>query len=471
MLQPVNRLPPEILSRIARDVPHKYSNIDAQRIIPLTHVCRYWRASIVSIPGNWTLISSCSKLLAALSLERARAAPLEVSLFMNEVREQPGFTDSLIPYLQNVDTLRISELTTVEEFTQTLPNFPHSTPNLRSLELSLSDEAQNWDPYVDPFGLFPSTLSDLSLHDIPLYPSFLNIRTLTQFAFHNQKFILPLDTLSTILEGNRALESVTLMNHFPEIELPLQHPQRRAAIGDRLRYLRVHCWNAVVDAQILISTISLRRGAHLEISSGGDIGLDEILAGISTTHLANLPGPAFMEYESHPREIRLHGPNGTFSFNNFDGLGPLFIEFSVLPPLTDIREFRFIHRTLLIPPPGPEFSHRLTSFPALETLAIECDIEYDTDLSEALAPLMSNSSGHPSLKTLAFLNCVISDEFMEGLTQFASTRMNTALARLHRVVIVHRDGKFPKAVSIRALQGIVPVVDVRFGKELPADLT
>ena len=471
MLLPVNRLPPEILSRIARDVPHKYSNIDAQRIIPLTHVCRYWRAAIVSVPENWTLISSCSNLLAALSLERSRAAPLEVSLFMDEVREQPGFAGLLIPYLENVKILRISELTTVEEIAQTLPNFPLSTPNLQSLELSLSDEGDEWDPSVDPFGLFPPTLSDLSLHDIPLYPSFIDIRTLTQFTFHNQRFSLPLDTLSTVLEENQVLESVNLMNHFPEISPPLHLSQRRAAIGDRLRHLRIHCWSAVVDAQILISTISLRRGAHLEICSGCGIGLNEILSGISTTHLANLPGPTFMEYESHPREIRLHGPNGTFSFNNFDGLEPLFVEFSVLPPLTDVREFRFIHRTLLISPPGHELSHQLISLPALETLAIECDMECDSDLSDALSPLMSNASDHPSLKTLAFLNCVITDEFMKELTRFASNRKNTALAGLHRVVIVHTDGMFPSAASIRALQRIVPVVDVRFGKELPTDLT
>jgi len=186
------------------------------------------------------------------------------------------------------------------------------------------------------------------------------------------------------------------MNHFTQTEPPLQDPQRQAAVGDRLRYLRIHCWSTVVDAQILISAIPLGSGAHLEISSGCGIGLNEILSGISTTHLANLQGPAFLEYESHPREIRLHGPNGSFSFNNFDGLEDLFVEFPVLPSLTGIREFRFIHRTLLIAPPGPDLSHKLTSFPALETLAIECDTECDADLSGPLSPLMSSTSDHRS---------------------------------------------------------------------------
>ncbi|KAF9784596.1 hypothetical protein BJ322DRAFT_853518 [Thelephora terrestris] len=471
LLQPVNRLPPDIISRIARAVPHKYSNFDAQRIIPLTHVCRYWRASIVSTPENWTLVSSCSKLLAALSLERSASSPLEVSLFMDEVKERPGVTDLLIPYLRSVETLRISELTTTEEIARTLPNFPHSMPNLRSLELSLSDEGDNWDPSFDPFGLFPHTLSDLSLHDVPLYPSFLNIRALTQFTFFNQKSTLPMDTLLTFLEENRALESVTIMYHFPEIESPPRRPQHRTVVGDRLRFLRIQCWSAVADAKFLISSITLGKGAHLEISSGCGVGFNEILSGVSTTHLENLPGPTFMEYESHPREIRLRGPNGSFSFNSFDGLEGLFIELPALPPLTHIREFRLVHRTLLLPPPGPELSYQLSSFPALETLAIECDVECNTDLSGALSPLLSKASAHPSLKTLAFLNCVITDEFVEGLTRFASNREKTASARLYRVVIVHRDGRFPSAGLIRALKRRVPVVDVRFGKELPTDLT
>ena len=226
-----------------------------------------------------------------------------------------------------------------------------------------------------------------------------------------------------------------------------------------------------MDAQFLVSSIALGRGAHLEISSGCGVGLNWILSGVSTAHLANLPGPTLMEYESHPREIRLRGPNGTFSFNSLVGLGSLFVEFPALPPLTNIREFRLIHRTSLLPPPGPEVSHQLSSFPALETLAIECGVECNTDLSDALSPLLSKPSAHPSLKTLAFLNCAIADEFVEELTRFALARENTVSAGLHRVVIVHRDGRFPSADLVRALQRHVPVVDVLFGKELPKDLT
>ena len=143
------------------------------------------------------------------------------------------------------------------------------------------------------------------------------------------------------------------------------------------------------------------------------------------------------------------------------------MEFPLLS-LTDVRELRFKHRS-----PGrlrsslspPVFNP--SSFPILETLAVECD----TDVLHFLSALLPNPSALRSLKTLAFFNCVITEDFMEKLTRFASDRENTTSARLYHVVIVDEDGRFPSAASIRALGRHVPVVDVRFGTELPKDLT
>jgi len=59
---------------------------------------------------------------------------------------------------------------------------------------------------------------------------------------------------------------------------------------------------------------------------------------------------------------------------------------------------------------------------------------------------------------------------MRELTRFASNRKNTDSARLHRVVIVHWEGKFPSIASIRKLEKHVPVVDVRISSVLPGDL-
>jgi len=110
----------------------------------------------------------------------------------------------------------------------------------------------------------------------------------------------------------------------------------------------------------------------------------------------------------------------------------------------------------------------LTSFPRLETLVVESG----TDVLHILSDLLSNPSSSPTLKTLAFLNCNLSEEFMGGLTKFASERQVTTTSTwLYRVLIVRKDGVFPTAASIRRLGSYVKVVEVRMGEKLPTDLT
>jgi len=223
------------------------------------------------------------------------------------------------------------------------------------------------------------------------------------------------------------------------------------------------------ETRALIPNIALQRGAHLEMAyCGRHTGLNDILTGISTTHLSNLPSPAFIEYQIHPREIQLFGPNGRFSFigsHVFSEYDP-FVEFPLLP-LANVRELRLRHcsqwsKFYPKPPTLP-----LAFFPALETLSIEGE----ANILHRLSTLLSNPSSSPSLKTLAFLDCDISSQFMEELKRFASDRKNTTSARLHHVIIVDSGGKFPSTGSIDWLKEHIPTVDVRRGTMLPADLT
>ena len=98
--------------------------------IVLTHVCRYWREFIISTPWNWTLISSRDKGLPALSLKRSKAAPLKLHLQMGEIRGVPEFSDLIMPYTRNAETLQAEGILSVEELMQKLSNFPQSMPNL-----------------------------------------------------------------------------------------------------------------------------------------------------------------------------------------------------------------------------------------------------------------------------------------------------------------------------------------------------
>jgi len=273
-----------------------------------------------------------------------------------------------------------------------------------------------------------------------------------------------LDTILDFLEENHSLRSATLWVSF--VDFSLRSSQHKSPVRNQLQHLSLSC-RYVTEVQALISNIALQRGAHLEIMYYvRNAGLNEILTGVSTTHLSNLPSPTSIEYETHPRCIRLSGPNGRFSF----GSSPLatidfFVEFPLLP-LANVREFRLIHRKSSNPPPLNPVTNYLSFFPSLETLAVECE----TGIPQ-LSTLLSNPSSPPSLTTLAFFNCDLSEDFMGELTQFASDRKNTTSARLHRVVIVDSGGKFPSPTSVDALEDQVPVVEIKRGKKLPTDLT
>ena len=452
MLLSVNRLPPEIISSIARCV------LDTRSIISLTHVCRYWRDSIISSPDNWTLIFSERRHLAALSLERAKAAPLTIHLNVDKLNRDPGFLDLLLPHAQNIIFLSVTSFLTIEELTKTLPSLLESIPNLQSLTLAKSRRA-DWAQVIDPFDFSAHTLRDLSLHNIPLYHSFLSLRSLSKLRLVDYHFNLHLDTLLNFLEENHSLESVDLMIGF--VEPPLRRSQRRNPIGNRLQHLSISC-NNTMDGRALISSITLRRGGALEVyCDSGDLGLTDILSGVSLSHLPNLSSPTFMEYRSYQRRIRLLGQDGSFLFDDYSNSENPFQEFPLLP-LDSIREFRLEHRALSIPT-----KLHLSSFPSLEVLAIDGGT-YNSPLSIVFPGPTSPSS----LKTLALLDFGVTEDFIAELTQFASNRKSTASASLNRVVILNSsNGRLPSAASVERLRKRAPVVEVMQGKKLPKDLS
>ena len=381
-----------------------------------------------------------------------------MDLDMSQVRTKPGFVDLITPCFHNVETLEFRNLMNVDDLNRTLPNFPQTMPNLRSLDLSLSDPGPDWDSSIDPFGFFSSTLTHLFLCDIPLYPSFLNLRTLTRLTLQNYSFSLPLDTLLTMLEENRSLERVILRIQFTKRSL--RNSQRRAPIRNQLSQLSVTYYDAEV-AKALISRIPLRRGAKLEIRSlCENAGLSNLLSSVSATFLGNLASTTRME--SCGGGIQMLGPNGSFSFS---GRSISVVPLVGLSPLSfaKIRELH-LERGVSVTSPRA-FDPSL--FPALEALAIK---RY-TNALVGLSALLSTPASSPLLKTLAFLDCDLSDDFMKELTRFVFDRKGTISAWLYRVVIVHPHGNFPSAASIHALGGHVPVVDVRFGTKLPIDLT
>ena len=457
-MQPVNRLPPEILSHVAQYLIGDDED-DAISVVPLTHVCRYWRESIISTPEIWTLISDKNGNMTAVCLQRAKAAPLKITL---RVPLDSSFHDIFAPYLQNTRTLAVHSMSTIEKLRSVFPNFPQSMPALRSLELIRSEDIA-WDDTIDPFESFLPPFERLQLTGLPLYASLLKVGTLTEFTISNCWFDLHLDTLLDFLEGNHSLEKVTLDLFFSGTYL--LKSRRKIAMKNQLRCLSINCCK---DAKALITSIPLRRGADLHIHlEDEDLKLNDFLPEISAAHLSSPPSPTFFQLGHGPltKHITLDGPSGKLSFFGLSEVS--FADLTVLP-LANVREVCLYYRKETTKtthkPPAFYPSH----FPALETLTVDCNV----DVLPVLSVLLSNSPPSPSLKTIGFLNCELSQGFMEELTRFASERQNIPTStRLHRIQIVHSDGVFPSIASVRKLRMYVRIVEVRAEDGFSMDLT
>ena len=458
-MRPVNRLPPEILSHIALYLIGDDGD-DAISVVPLTHVCRYWRESIISTPEIWTLISGKNEDMTTVCLERVKAVPLKITLHMPL---GSSFTDIFAPYVQNTRTLVVHSISTIGELASVFPNFLRSMPTLRSLELIQLQDTR-WDQTTDPFGSFIPPLERLRLRGIPLYPSLLGLGTLTEFTISHHRFLLGLDTLLDFLEGNHSLERLTLDIYFPDISL--LESRRKTAMKNRLQYLSIECRDTA-DARALISSIPLQRGASLRIHlTGPDRTLSDFFPDFSAAHLSDPPSPTFFQlgHGSPTNHIMLDGPGGKLSFHRLSWQEVSFAAVAVLP-LANVRGVHLIYREKVTLEPPVFYS---SYFPALETLTIDCD----GGVADILSVLLSNSPPSPSLKTIGFLNCDLSEEVMEGLTKFASERQNIPTSTwLHRVQITHSDGVFPSATSIRRLRKYVKVVEARIEDKFSKDLT
>ena len=398
--------------------------------------------------------------MVAVSLERAKAAPLQISLLMPKAETYTSFPNILIPYFQNTRNLIVRTPSSTDAFAKVLPDFPQSMPALQSLVM---EAIPNWDRFPDLFEQFVPPLKYLMLMDVPLYPSLLSLRSLTEFTIQDYQLDLHIDTLLDFLEGNKSLESADLAIYF--VDASLSASRRRSPIRNQLRHLSIR-YGSVRDIRTLVSSIPLRRGAELSIYVGDQTAkLGDIFPDISTMHPSNLPGPTFLEMQEYhcAAQLLLRGPGGALQAYRPSPPEKSFLDFVALPsvPFTSVREIRLLcyYETTL----SALVSH-LPHSPLLETLVVG----YGVNLQHVLSPLLYNPSSLPSLKTLAIINCDLSEDFMEELIKFASERKSAnTTACIDYVLILHGYGTFPSDASIDRLKGCVRIVDTRAEYSLP----
>ena len=265
-MQPVNRLHPEIITLCATLV----SDNDPRPIIPLTHVCQYWRRTITSSPGNWASIGSLWKKLVPLCLERAGTVPLTTNILGRQgVRGDKEFLQALVPHISRTFNLSVTWCLPTDNIARSLPDlFDSSMPNLTFLELHQSGE---------PPHLFQS--SDVA--QPPLFSEFFKAQVVAFISsilvscnvqdFHSRRVetceirIVRYETpfrferLLELLHSNKNLESVILDLRFSKVSVPAR-PEGKVSLS-KLRSLSFRC-AGTADPRALLSYLSIPRGSH-----------------------------------------------------------------------------------------------------------------------------------------------------------------------------------------------------------------
>ena len=391
-LRSINRLPPEILALCAAFVPRT----DPWSILSLIYVCRYWREVITADPGSWTLIDSGWKRSAPLCPERTGTAPLTANILASDIKSDKCFLQTLLPHLHRISNISLTGY--VEPYGDIQKIFAglfvSPMPNITSLSLDF--------PRIPP-------------HFIPS-----DIKSLVELKLAH--YCDPFQNLIELLESNPNLEVVELDIGSWSAEASGSTTQERAVSLPRLQHLEITCGHPS-EARTLFSSLSLPRGVKIGVQGSNlnpcvDLApflphpptpIRDVLAPVTTIKYLRYVGGG----------VHLFGNGGSFSFHSGESPGKMY-EGMNLFAIGAVRELHIGRKDLNWP---------LKRLSALEALVI---IRSDLDPG-FLYPLMK-----PSLKTIAFFDCVVTQKTIDELKKVAEKRGQSETAvRLYRVVVVN----------------------------------
>ena len=462
LVQPANRLPPELLTSCATFV----SDADPRPIVPLTHVCRYWRESINRNARNWKSIGANWKKLVPLCLERAGEVPLVVDIVVPDSKGDETFLNALLPHVPRIGSLRLTGYSSAETLADDLPGF-FASPILRLTTLELQQTAvptqlfpSDHSPIPPPF-LVVSKLKSLSLTQTPLYPTLFNITSLVELKLIGYTNPFHFGTFLELLISNPSLELVVLDIQFTMSSVVI--PPARKAPLPRLQHLSITCFHPI-DSRGLLSCISLPRGVHLDVQYLTQMDQPPQLGSFlpsPPTSIHDLLAPiTTIKTQLTPQEFHLSGNGSVFTFRSPNTPRTVHWEL-MLFPCAGVRE---LHTNIY--PFGYNdvgISRVLAMLPALETLAIS-KTPFPHGLLSALTevPVLC-----PALRTIAFFDGDINSSIIKELGEAITKRRDSTTTRLYRVVIVNSTGAPPDLTSIKQLRKCVPCVEVRVDDKLP----
>ena len=252
-LQPMNLLPPEMVSRIAA---YLIDEVEYYRpLLAATHVSRYWRETILGCSSLWTSIDSRHPRLAIICMERSNTARLAVKLRPSATLD---FISKLRLHLGRIKALDIKM--PPSDFQTLLPQLNPDSMRLESMTLDLNSV------YPLPCVSFPPLLSlDMSglkvlkVQNVSLMPPFFFPTNLSKLSIISSDGCL--STLLDLIAANPHLEEILIISRVSGLNYPL---------GDiislpHLRMLNVALpWHAI---RILLRRVSLPPGTNLIVTT------------------------------------------------------------------------------------------------------------------------------------------------------------------------------------------------------------
>lgn len=445
--QPCNRIPPEVVTRIAHycssptfDTPWYVC------LLKSTHLCHRWREIITSCPTLWALIRLQPPKIASIFLERSGDLPLNIYTLYDFCCEPA--------YLSRTKTLRLRE-SGIDGLSEIFSRLTVPSPVISEVIIEVTGSAYGYCPDLPPLFGDVSTIRSLSLDGLSFDTKFLHFTSLTSLNLDIPGVLLP--PFYHLLTANPTLESISISAWGA---IPAEEVDGPVIALNNLVTLR--CRDA---SKHLLSRLSLPRGTSIQIEDTGppldlshslpaSIANIQSLARIDYLRLTTTTGVAYSGQTTDTHKVEFVGCGGSLDVHwvvGHDGLR----EFDPRPlSLAHVKELSITHETILERPRASELDLlpllRVTG--SLEVLKLHsCP---PTDRRCILAPL-SDKNVCPSLHTVEIFRCSGQPRWLSSLRYLAMRRRNVGLPLRKVLVSPHPGVNSPIQGYVDELNGVL----------------
>ncbi|KAL0574623.1 hypothetical protein V5O48_007349, partial [Marasmius crinis-equi] len=278
-LQPINKIPPEVLAEIFMQTKQNLPSFlplvkggirsfDNHSWLSLVHVCRHWRGVVASYPTLWGTIDNLrGGEKPEICLKRSRSAPLDVFLSITGPEFAPISPELLESLGTHTSRFRQFHVNTDGWFSQTpiYQSLKDPAPLLYSLSIVTKGRDVTGGVLPPIFSNDMPSLRQLTLEHFTSWPTkyFTNLTHLCLFDQWNDTPVSRPSTCQFLdfLESSPALEELAIVRAGPtrheDNDIPKVHPHNRQVSLSRLRELSLGDWPTMSTLSRFLSHITI----------------------------------------------------------------------------------------------------------------------------------------------------------------------------------------------------------------------